>query len=154
MMIFREATKTDITQIQIVRNAVKENTLSNPALVTDKDCEDYLTKRGKGWVCENDGIITGFAIADLVDDSIWALFVHPDFEVKGVGKKLHNLMLDWYFNQQKENVWLSTTPNTRAEKFYRLQGWRETGIYGKDEIKFEMTNEEWKTHRSLERETG
>ena len=64
-MIFREAQTEDIKQIQLVRNAVKENVLSNPGLVTDKDCVEYLTLRGKGWVCETDGTIVGFAIADL-----------------------------------------------------------------------------------------
>lgn len=142
-MIFREANTDDIKQIQVVRNAVKENMLSNPGLVTDRDCVEYLTLRGKGWVCEQDGTIVGFAIADLIDSNIWALFVHPDHAEKAVGKTLHNMMLQWYFSQQKESVWLSTAPNTRAEKFYRMQGWKETGLYGKGEIKFEMSKAQW-----------
>lgn len=146
-MIFREAQTSDIKQIQFVRNAVKENMLSNPGLVTDKDCVEYLTLRGKGWVCENDGTIIGFAIADLIDNNIWALFVHPDYDKQGIGKKLHDMMLNWYFGQQKEKVWLSTGPNTRAEKFYALQGWREAGLYGKGETKFEITAEEWKLEK-------
>ena len=113
-MIFREAQTNDIKQIQLVRNAVKENVLSNPGLVTDKDCVEYLTLRGKGWVCENDGTIIGFAIADLIDNNIWALFVHPDFEGNGIGKILHDTMMDWYFTQQKETVWLSTDASTKA----------------------------------------
>lgn len=44
----------DIPQIQIVRNSVKENMLSNPDLVTDDDCKEFLTERGKSWVCEID----------------------------------------------------------------------------------------------------
>jgi len=40
-MIFREATIADIPQMQVVRNAVKENILSNPGLVTDKDYEAF-----------------------------------------------------------------------------------------------------------------
>ncbi|MBS1511450.1 MAG: GNAT family N-acetyltransferase [Bacteroidetes bacterium] len=146
-MIFREATIQDIAQIQVVRNAVKENMLSNPALVTDQDCETFITKRGKGWVCEQDGTIIGFAIADLVDDNIWALFVHRDHDGKGIGKRLHQLMMDWYFSQGKENVWLSTAPGTRAATFYSMQGWRETGIYGKGELKFEMNAGEWKLNQ-------
>ncbi len=51
-MTIREAKLDDIQQIQIVRNAVKENVLSNPNLVTDEDCAIYITQRGKGWVCE------------------------------------------------------------------------------------------------------
>ena len=143
-MIFREAEINDIPQIQVVRHAVKENVLSNPALVTDDDCREFLLVRGKGWVCEIENRIVGFAITDLKKDNIWALFVHPGHERKGIGKKLHRLMLDWYFSQNKLSVWLGTSPNTRAEKFYRKAGWRETGKRANGEIKFELTSEEWR----------
>lgn len=142
-MIFREANKSDIKQIQVVRNSVKENALSNPDLVTDKDCEEFLFERGKGWVCEIENRIVGFAIADLKEENIWALFIHPDFEKKGIGKKLHEIMLDWYFSQSKEKVWLGTAFNTRAEHFYRNAGWAEAGMHGRKEIKFEMTHKNW-----------
>ncbi len=142
-MIFREATITDIPQIQIVRNAVKENTLSNPALVTDEDCVEFMTVRGKGWVCEVAQQIVGFAIADLQDDNIWALFLLPEYEHKGIGQQLQKLMLNWYFAQGKEKVWLGTAFNTRAEKFYRKSGWTENGTNGTKEIKFEMTKLDW-----------
>lgn len=142
-MIFREATIKDIEQIQVVRNAVKENRLSDPALVPDTDVAEYITKRGKGWVCEIDDTVEGFAIADLVDKNIWALFINPDFEAKGIGKKLHQLMMDWYFTQTTETIWLGTAPNSRAEKFYRMQGWKEVGMHGKNEIKFEMDFKSW-----------
>ncbi|HEY8687932.1 MAG TPA: GNAT family N-acetyltransferase [Chitinophagaceae bacterium] len=128
-MIFREALVSDIAQIQIVRNAVKENVLSDPSLVTDKDCEKFLTVRDKGCVCVVGGVVVGFSIADLKEKNIWTLFVHPDHETKGIGKRLHNEMLDWYFTQTKEKVWLGTAPNTRAENFYRMNGWREVGVH-------------------------
>lgn len=144
-MIFRESNLTDISQIQIVRNAVKENTLSDSSLVSDKDVEEFITIRGKGWVCAKKETIVGFAIADMKENNIWALFVHPDHEGRSIGKKLHDMMLDWYFSQGKENVWLSTGPGTRAEKFYRKAGWKETGMTGKGEVKFEMTAHEWDT---------
>jgi GNAT superfamily N-acetyltransferase len=142
-MIFREAEINDIAQIQFVRNAVKENRLSDPALVPDKDVEEYMTKRGKGWVCEMEEKIVGFAIVDLIANNVWALFVHPDFETMGIGKKLHQAMMDWYFLQTKEKIWLGTEPKSRAEKFYRMQGWKEVGIHGKGEIKFEMDFGTW-----------
>jgi GNAT superfamily N-acetyltransferase len=148
-MIFREATIQDIQQIQVVRNAVKENMLSNPALVSDNDVEDYITRRGKGWVCVIDDVVVGFSIADLVDHNIWALFVDPNVEAKGIGKELHRLMLNWYFSQTNETVWLSTSPGTRADTFYRKQGWIETGVYGKGETKFEMKKEDWKKNAEV-----
>jgi GNAT superfamily N-acetyltransferase len=144
-MTFREATRADIPQIQIVRNAVKENRLSNPDLVTDADCETFMFIRGKGWVCEIGGKIVGFAIADLQDDNIWALFLLPEVERQGIGKGLHKLMLDWYFAQGKEHVWLGTAPGTRAEGFYKAAGWTATGMHGKGEVKFELTSGEWLT---------
>ena len=142
-MIYRVATIQDIPQIQVVRNLVKENTLSDPSLVTDDDCIEFITKRGKGWVCETDDGIVGFAIADLKDCNIWALFIHPGFERMGIGKRLHGEMLNWYFSQTDKTVWLGTSPKTRAELFYRKAGWKEVGIHGKGEIKFEMTKDEW-----------
>lgn len=142
-MIFREANIVDIPQMQIVRNAVKENVLSNPDLVKDEDYVPFITVKGRGWVCEINEKIVGFAIVDLLANNIWALFVHPDFEAKGIGKKLHKMMLDWYFSQTQETVWLSTAPNSRAENFYKLNGWKAVGFYGKGEVKFEMYSENW-----------
>jgi GNAT superfamily N-acetyltransferase len=133
--------------MQVVRHSVKENILSDPALVTDQDYADYITRRGKGWVCEVEGSVIGFSIADMENHNIWALFIHPNYEGQGIGKKLHRLMMDWYFSNTSQTVWLSTEPHSRAEKFYRKAGWQETGLYGKEEIKFEMTSEQWKEVR-------
>lgn len=153
-MTIREALIGGINQIQIVRNAVKENTLSDPNLVTDQDCEEFMTVRGKGWVCEIDDQIVGFSIADLKENNIWALFLQPEFENQGIGRALHDIMLDWYFTQTKTNVWLGTAPNTRAEIFYKKSGWTVIGTHGKGEIKFEMTFDDWariKKARNLKR---
>lgn len=143
-MTFREAQVADIPQIQVLRNAVKENTLSDPALVPDKDVEDYLCNRGRGWVCENDDHIIGFAIVPLVDTNVWALFIYPGYEKKGIGQRLHKRMMEWYFSNTDAAIWLSTAAGTRAEKFYRKAGWKETGIHGNGEIRFEMTIEAWR----------
>jgi len=142
-MIIREAKSSDIQLLQLVRNSVLENTLSDPGLITDEDYKQYITLRGKGWVCETDGQVTGFAIADLEDHNVWALFVLPGFEGNGIGRQLHDTMLDWYFTQTKNAIWLSTSPGTRAEGFYLKAGWKQTGVHGKNEIKFEMTFDNW-----------
>ncbi len=142
-MNIREAVLQDIPRLQVIRNAVKENALSDPALVSDKDYEIYLLHKGKGWVYEHNGEIAGFAIVDLEGNNIWALFIHPLFERKGIGRKLHDVLLNWYFAQTRQTVWLGTAPGTRAENFYRRAGWKETGIHGKGEIKFEMSYAAW-----------
>lgn len=146
-MTFREARIEDIPQIQVVRNAVKENALSNPNLVSDSDCEEFMFERGKGWVCEIENEIVGFAIADLKEDNIWALFLKPEFEGQGIGTKLQSLMLDWYFSNNKTSVWLGTAPNTRAEKFYLKSGWTKNGMNGSKEVKFEMSKSFWENQQ-------
>lgn len=145
----REALVSDIPQIQRVRNAVKENTLSDPALVPDADVEDYILRRGRGWVSLEEERITGFSIVSIKDQNVWALFVEPGYDKQGTGRKLHDVMLDWYFEQTKETIWLSTTPGTRADLFYRKAGWEEAGAYGKEEIKFVMTLENWTKQKNL-----
>ena len=102
-MHIRDAQVNDIRQLMIVRFAVKENVLSNPALVTPKDNEEYLTHRGKGWVCEIDDTIVGFSIVDLIGHSIWALFVLPEHEKKGIGNGYNKQCSTGILIKQKKN---------------------------------------------------
>jgi len=55
-MIFRTAKLSDIKQMQIVGHLVRENTLSDLNLVPDKDVAYYISEKGKGWVCEVEGL--------------------------------------------------------------------------------------------------
>lgn len=142
-MIYRTAVLSDIKQIQVVRHLVKENRLSNPGLVPDEDVALYISERGRGWVCEAGNQVVGFSIADLKGRSVWALFVNPEFAGQGVGKQLHKLMIDWYFEQTHEPIVLGTGANTRAEIFYALQGWVRSGHYPNGEIKFMLSYDDW-----------
>jgi GNAT superfamily N-acetyltransferase len=146
-MIIREAVTADIPQIQTVRNLVKENPLPDPSLVTDADCKDYLTNRGKGWVCEIENKIVGFSIISVKDNNVWALFIQPGYERQGIGRLLHDKMMNWYFTQTNEIVWLGTAPGTRADKFYEAAGWTRTGIRPNGEVRFEMNQSQWKSLR-------
>jgi GNAT superfamily N-acetyltransferase len=148
-MLIREANTDDIKQMQIVRNSVLENILSNPNQITDKDYLQFIKIRGKAWVCEVNNEIVGFSVVDLKDNNIWALFIKPEFEKKGIGKQLHTKMLDWYFTQTNKPAWLGTDPNTRAEIFYRKAGWQEVGTHSNGEIKFEMTYYNWISCRKI-----
>ena len=139
---YREALPEDIPQLHFIRMAVKENILSNPDLVKEEDYIPFLATKGKGWIGMFNDHVVGFSIVDLENHNVWALFIHPDHEGKSVGKTLHKLMLDWYFKQTSQTIWLSTTPGTRADFFYRKRGWQEKGMHGK-EIKFVMNSQDW-----------
>jgi GNAT superfamily N-acetyltransferase len=142
-MIFREALVSDIPQMQLVRNSVHENRLSDPSIIKDEDYIPYLTQTGKGWVCIVNNTVVGFAIVDVKTCNVWALFVSPEDEGAGIGKNLHRRMLDWYFEHHSYLLWLGTAPGTRAEKFYRKNGWVQIGTTNNEELKFEMSKEDW-----------
>jgi len=102
---------------------VKENVLSNPAKVTPEMYVPYLQEFGKAWVCEGQNRILGLSIIDYRNASVWALFVDPEFEQRGIGKRLLQLLVDDARQQRLQSLQLSTGIDTRADRFYRLQGW-------------------------------
>ena len=136
-MRLRPATLADTGELTRIRLAVRENILSDPAYLTPERYQAMLEVDGRGWVAEVDGRIAGFAVADHARRNIWALFVDPAFERRGVGRALHDTMLAWLFAQSEDTVWLSTEPGTRAERFYRAMGWRDMGPTPYGEIRFE-----------------
>jgi GNAT superfamily N-acetyltransferase len=142
-MHIRPAVESDVDAMHRVRLSVRENQLSNPALVQPHHYLSMLREKGRGWVAEVDGQLTGFAIADLSRSNIWALFVDPSFERRGIGRRLHDVMLDWLFAAGAAHVWLSTSPGTRAERFYRAAAWTFAGTEPDGEVRLEMTRERW-----------
>jgi GNAT superfamily N-acetyltransferase len=139
MTSFRVATVADVGAMHRVRMSVRENALRNPDLVRREHYEAMLEREGRGWVCEIEGAIVGFAIADLARSNVWALFVDPAHERLGIGRRLHDLLLEWMFANGAERVWLSTARGTRAEEFYARAGWTAVGSEPSGEVRFERT---------------
>lgn len=90
----RRARPADIPAMARIRLSVTENTLSDPARVTLQMYHDYLDLRGRGWVCRSGGTIVGFGYASRDDASIWALFVQPGYEGRGIARRLLALAVD------------------------------------------------------------
>ena len=147
MLKIRTASEADVPEMHRIRLSVRENRLPDPSLVQPDDYLPMLTSRGRGWVAELDGTIAGFAVADRTRANIWALFVEPACEARGVGRALHDAMMDWIFGAGVERVWLSTDPGTRAERFYRSAGWRYVGDQH-GEARYELSADEWAARRA------
>ena len=126
--LFRQATRDDIPAMSRIRLSVLENVLSDPARVTRQMYEDFLDKSGRGWVAEERGEIFAFCYADKENASIWALFVSPGQEGRGLGAALLGLAVDWLFELGHERVHLRTTAGTRADRFYAAQGWEREPV--------------------------
>jgi GNAT superfamily N-acetyltransferase len=137
-LTYRRANYADIPAMSKIRLAVRENTLSNPASVTQTMYEDYLELLGRGWVCELGGQIIGFSYAAILDHSIWALFIDPNFEGRGAGKELLYLATQWLFENGATVVKLSTSINSRADNFYLAQGWSRGEIKNECEVSFSI----------------
>ena len=137
-MTLRVALPEDVPLINHLRLQVRENVLSDPSAVTEDMTRAAITTDGRGWVFEHDGEILGFSIALEEDPRIWALFVHPAHEGRGIGHSLLQAAVDWLWSLGAAGIWLSTDPGTRAERFYRERGWVETGRRSNGEIRFEL----------------
>lgn len=122
--------------MHVVRLAVRENRLSDPGRITASDYRSAISELGQGWVAEVSGTVVGFAVGYRTGN-IWALFVHPDHEGCGYGKALHSAMVSSLWAQGLRKLWLTTTPATRADAFYRSLGWRPCGIVD-GEIRLEL----------------
>ena len=136
--MIRQATLSDVPSMNHLRLQVRENILSDPGLVTEAMTSEAISETGRGWVFEEGGDILGFSIALDEDPTIWALFVLPGHEGRGIGHALLDAAVNWLWSRGAESIWLGTDPGTRAERFYRDRGWREVGHHKNGEIRFQM----------------
>ena len=137
-LVYREALLEDIPALSEVRLSVEENVLSDPRKVTPEMYADYLGASGKGWLCEVDGEVAGFCIASLRDASIWALFVKPGYERRGIGTRLLELATGWLFDMGASSISLSTDANTRADRLYERRGWTRGEIRPDGEVEYRL----------------
>ncbi|MEO7917756.1 MAG: GNAT family N-acetyltransferase [Dokdonella sp.] len=138
---YRQGTADDIAGMTLVRLAVRENRLPDPTWLTHQMWLDGLLESGNAntFVCERDGRIVGFSIGRVREADIWALFVDPPSEGLGIGKRLLAMVSDWMFDQGVKEISLGTGVQTRAEMFYRLQGWRADGLSPKGEQVYRLS---------------
>lgn len=125
-MTIRTMLPSDVPAAHVIRLLVRENRLSDPSVVTEQDYHDFMARDTMSWVHEENGVITGFCMVDLEKRNLWALFMAPEHEGKGIGRALHDEMLTRYF-EKLDTLRLTTAPNTRAAAFYRTAGYTEVG---------------------------
>ena len=137
-MTVREATAADIAAMHEIRLSVRENVLSDPRKVTPDHYHRFLGSTGKSWVYVVKEQVVGFAAADSGTGNIWALFVHPDFERQGIGRQLHDTMMNWLFGAGCNRAWLTTQANSRADFFYHRAGWQAIDSMADGDLLYEM----------------
>jgi GNAT superfamily N-acetyltransferase len=131
----RRARHDERGRISEIRFAVQENRLGDPTLVTAEDYA-WFTEHPGIWVWEEGGQILGVSAGDPRDGTIWALFVDPGCERRGVGRALFEAACDTLRRAGHRTAMLTTDSGTRAERFYRAAGWKVVGTSHRGELIF------------------
>lgn len=125
-----------------VRLAVRENVITPERLraldIHAGSIADMLGTSHCAYCAEVDGEVVGFAMAERSAASIWALFIRPQWEGKGLGRRLMDVTLQALWQAGHQRATLSTEPETRAYRFYVRQGWRHTGFNAIGEAELEL----------------
>lgn len=135
--VIREAKAGDISRLIDIRAAVRENRLVGRAIGA-ADYRPYVEAR-LCWVWEATGEIAGFAALDAKMGSVWALFVDPDAEGRGIGRALLDRLVEEAKRLNLATLTLTTAPGTRAGRIYRAAGWREAGEAPDGDIHLTLT---------------
>jgi GNAT superfamily N-acetyltransferase len=124
--IIRRATDADRDRISEIRFAVKENILRDRSRVT-YDMISWFIENPGIWLWEEDGKVLGFSAADTRDGTIFALFIDPEHEGRGIGRALFAKALEALRKAGHTTGSLTTQPGSRADRFYQRAGWKAIG---------------------------
>jgi GNAT superfamily N-acetyltransferase len=132
----RKAVAADIPHVMSLRAAVRENRPSGPNPVTGADVADFMLS-DEVWVWVEDSRILGFSAGDAQCGWIWALFVDPNHEGRGIGRALLQSAIGSLLRAGFDRATLTTDPGTRAARFYLTAGWIDAGTTDAGEIIFQ-----------------
>lgn len=104
--------------------------------ITESVVTDMIEKSRCAWVAEDDGKVTGFSMILPDEACLFAAFVLPKYEGRGLGRILVGLAEQEIFKHH-EVAWLETDKNSRAAGFYKRLGWIEKGNVSESDIRLE-----------------
>ena len=131
---FRQIRPDDLRSIFDVRVATWHNDRGREELralgITHESVREMLASSHRGWLCEVDSHVVGFAIGNRNNGEMWVIAVLKEFEGNGIGKRLLGLVEQWLFAEGWTEIWLTTDPDEsiRAVGFYRHLGWSDWKI--------------------------
>ena len=134
--VFREITAADMPAIFDVRVATWHNDRGRQELtelgITHPSVCEMLESSHRGWLCEIDSRVVGFAMGNRDTGEMWVIAVLQEYEGNGIGKRLLGLVEAWLFSQGWSEIWLTTDPDEtiRAVGFYRHLGWTDWKLDG------------------------
>lgn len=143
-MLLRNATENDVESLFEVRCSVVENHQSRDELralgITPESVREMIM--GGDYVsiiAECDLQLVGFTMAQISEGYVFACFIRPEYERRGIGKQLMKATEEGLRKAGVKNAWLSTGPgeDLRAVGFYSHLGWKRNGFLDDGQIRFE-----------------
>lgn len=137
----RPATVADVGPMFRVRTAVRENALSLDELaaigVTPQAIATAIQSAPCAWVAADaGGEVLGFAMVDLDTACLFAAFVLPEQEGRGIGQGLIQTCEAALF-ERHPLAWLETAGHSRAAGVYRHLGWGNETEVGDGDVRLE-----------------
>lgn len=136
----RPAVLGDVDAMFRIRCAVTENTLSVAELaelgITPAIIAQRVTAMPCAWVALDEGQIVGFAMVDLDEASLFAAFVQPAHQGRGLGGQLIQTCEAALFARH-ERAWLETAGDSHAARLYARRGWVCAAELGDGDIRME-----------------
>ena len=113
----RPAQLSDVEGIFTVRTSVAENHLSREEMremgITENTVSSMIKEGRCAWVAVDGCKVIGFSMIILDEGSLFAAFVLPEYESRGVGRSLVELAEQELFKHH-DAAWLETDKNSRA----------------------------------------
>lgn len=141
----RTAVTADVPRIFRIRTSVTENALTMAQLaavgITGESVAAMIAAAPCAWVALADGNHVGFAMIDIDEATVFAVFVLPGFEGKGIGAKLLASCETALFRRHQV-IGLITSGKSRAAGFYRHLGWGNETDIGLGDIRLEKRRDQ------------
>jgi L-amino acid N-acyltransferase YncA len=135
-LTYRRAAPSDIAACIELRGKTRENAVSVERLrtlgVTHASWSAEVASGDlPGYVCEDEGRIVGYVFADKQSGEIVVLALLPEWEARGIGKKLLGMIVADFAQLGFQRLFLgcSSDPKVRSYGFYRHLGWKSTGTF-------------------------
>lgn len=142
-LTYRPAAPDDIVACIDLRGKTRENSVSVERLkalgiTRESWSADVADGSLPGYLCFDDGKLAGYCFGDKSTGEVVVLALLPEWEGKGIGKQLLNMIIRDFSALGFTRLFLGCSPNpkVRSHGFYRYLGWTSTGTFdaARDEI--------------------
>ncbi|MCD9085737.1 GNAT family N-acetyltransferase [Stenotrophomonas sp. SY1] len=141
----RPANASDVEALFDIRTSVTQNHLSREQMAQmGIDAETLTAMLSAGpcaWLAEVEGLPVAFSMIDLDDACLFAVFVRPGHEGRGLGSAVLAPAEAALFAQHAR-IWLSTDgrEEIRANGFYRRHGWQVVAQLQDGDVRYEKAH--------------